>query len=216
MKDSNFDKIFRRALVAALAAWCSTASAKTVAWYHFEDAANGAQAAYSVPIANSVDAAVLPARTRWISGTTVSDANGAAYVPTYENVLPEGISWSGGGLAGTRRTGLHLNMSSSATSWGTGSNMGFLQVADDAESPRLNLQTFTIEFFMKFDPKFTPTGDSFLLTMRAGTTSATVFRFLVNSAKKVNYACRASISRGSRQTSLFTTQWHTACSQCFS
>lgn len=188
MKDTKFGKIVRHAIVASLAAWPSAASPRTIAWYHFEDAADGTRASYADSLANAVDA-LIPGRVRWIKSNKaeISDEeteSGLVCRPTFEVVLPSGFSWAAGEIIGTRRTGLKLNMYGS----GTGSAMGFLQVADDADSPRFQLQTFTIEFFMRLDPNYAPTSELYLFTMRAG--SGTAFRFIVNTAKKINYVFR--------------------------
>ena len=188
MKDRNLYMILRCALVASLAACCATASAKTVAWYHFEDAANGTRVSYSDSLANAVGATV-PGRVRWIKSNKgeISDEeteSGLVCRPTFEDVLPSGFSWAAGENIGTRRTGLKLNMYGSST----GSAMGFLQVVDDTTEPKFHLQTFTIEFFMRLNPDYTPTSELYLFTMRAG--SSTAFRFIVNTAKKINYVFR--------------------------
>ena len=191
MKDIKTGRVLRRAIASALATWCATASAGTVAWYHFEDAANGTVASYSDTLVNSVDPSVLPMRMRWMKSNTAEFSDdevavaGSACRPTFEDVLPPGLSWSNGSSVGLRRTGLHLNMYGNSVS----SAAGFVQIVDDAAASRLQLQTFTIEFFVRLDmAKETALGTQLsLLSMRAGSTDA--FRFKINndSNAKINY-----------------------------
>ena len=187
MKEINHDKMLRHAVAAFLAAWCAAASAGTVAWYHFEDAANGTRASYSNTLTNAVDASVLPLSLRWISANaktlnnTEDTAAGRNCRPTFEDVIPDGMSWSVGGVIGARRTGLHLNMDGGSTS----SALGFPRIVDDTVSPRLQLQTFTVEFFVRIDPEYSPTSELWLLMMRAGDSNY-AYRFRISGANNAN------------------------------
>jgi len=187
MKDVKTGKVLLRVIAVALATWCADASAGTVAWYHFEDAANGTRASYSNTLTNAVDASVLPLGIRWISANakTINDTDnttaGQICRPTFEDVIPEGMSWSAGGMVGMRRTGLRLNMNGG----NTGSALGFPRIVDDTSSPRLQLQTFTVEFFVRIDPDYSPNSELWLLTMRAGDSNY-AYRFRVEGTANAN------------------------------
>ena len=187
MKDIHLDKILRYTIAAAWAVCCETASAKTVAWYHFEDAANGTRASYSDTLANAVDDSVLPLSLRWITANakTLNDTDnttaGQICRPTFEDVIPEGMSWSAGGIIGVRRTGLRLNMNGGST----GSALGFPRVVDDTVTPRLQLQTFTVEFFVRLDPAYSSISELYLLTMRAGNSNY-AYRFRIEGSANAN------------------------------
>lgn len=147
----------------------AVSEAKTIAWYHFDDLPLGATNLCANVITNAVDPDSLPMCARWMTAAKalVDDdaslsASDKGKMPEYVNVLPEGYSWLDGAddkSFGRNRRGIQLKPTIG------GSAAGLLCVADDADDPKLRLQTFTIEMFFQYSKGFQPTSQSQLLNV---------------------------------------------------
>ena len=82
--------------IAAVAVGISNLSAKTVAWYHFNEGANGTamqggEEVYAV--VNSVDPESLKGRAYQITGTAFRLQDSGNYMPLWTNGTPSCVSW---------------------------------------------------------------------------------------------------------------------------
>ena len=82
--------------IAAVAVGISNLSAKTVAWYHFNEGANGTamqggEGVYAV--VNSVDPESLKGRAYQITGTAFRLQGSGNYMPLWTNGTPSCVSW---------------------------------------------------------------------------------------------------------------------------
>ena len=81
---------------AAVAVGAFCLQARTVAWYHFNEGANGAamqggEGVYAV--VNSVDPESLKGRTHQITGSAFGLAVSGNYMPLWTNGTPSCVSW---------------------------------------------------------------------------------------------------------------------------
>ena len=81
---------------AAVAVGAFCLQARTVAWYHFNEGANGAamqggEGVYAV--VNSVDPESLKGRTYQITGSAFGLADSGNYMPLWTNGTPSCVSW---------------------------------------------------------------------------------------------------------------------------
>ena len=99
-------------LAAATLATAPAARAKTVAWYHFNEGANGETAAggQSVVI-NAADETSLSGKPYGITGTLKK--SDSTYLPVYTNDMPSCVSWFDPvtGARGTDNRSLYLKTS---------------------------------------------------------------------------------------------------------
>ena len=159
---------------AAVALAGAPASAKTVAWYHFNEGASGTKPANAQPVfVNAADPGSLNATPRvrksWSTAIEFVD-NNTTYLPVYTNEFPSCASWfdPATGARGEDRRCLWMH---TAYNYGHGDSPIVL-VDDDA---KLHCQNITAECMVKLTvpPDKVLSYQSHMLVMRNSPTSAT-------------------------------------------
>lgn len=120
--------------------------AKTVAWYHFDEGADGTSPAGGEPvILNAVDPSTLPGRAWQVTGSGSSKSATGDYLPTYRDAFPKGLTWTDPvtGAIGANGRALQLADSDSGSYKGAAS---MVVVDNDAA---LRCANVTVEFMLK-------------------------------------------------------------------
>ncbi len=133
------------AFFAAMAA--CTATAKTIAWYHFDEGEIGTKPARGEPvILNAVDNSLYPGKAYQRDGNYVI-ASGATYMPVYTNAFPASVMWWDPVTGEKEHNGKALFFQSAQSSaYGSGPTV---RIEDGgALAPR----TLTVECFFKSVP----------------------------------------------------------------
>ena len=156
--------------IAAVAAGMLGLQAKTVAWYHFDEGANGETMTGGQPIVlNAVDTTSLKGKPYSLGGTRVF--NTAGNLPVYTNDMPSCVSWFDPvtGARGEDNRSVYLKTDNGKSSYAASS----IVIEDDADNPMLRCQNITAEMMIKSSPSATPQyayGDWLhALTMLTGT-----------------------------------------------
>lgn len=136
----------KRCVVACwVLALIGSAAAKTVAWYHFDEASPGTTTTEKPMVLNAVNPAKHAGTPQyyWNAEKKTNDA----YMPVYSNAFPVGRTWVDPrtGKMGTLNRALHIVNPAKRGEYGNGER-GVVQIPDD---PAFHLQTFTVEMFVK-------------------------------------------------------------------
>ena len=156
--------------IAAVVAGMLGLQAKTVAWYHFNEGANGETMTGGQPIVlNAVDPTSLKGKPYSLAGTRVF--NTAGNLPVYTNDMPSCVSWFDPvtGARGEDNRSVYLKTDNGKSSYAASS----IVIEDDADNPMLRCQNITAEMMIKSSSSATPLysyGDWLhALTMLTGT-----------------------------------------------
>lgn len=130
--------VFAGALVSATAI-----HAKTVLWYHFDEAEPGTRTTASSVIVDSAGAQNGAPEYWWNDGKATNDN----WMPAYTNAFPNGCVWFDpvSGQRGSLNRCLHIVNPPVYGEWGNGAH-GVVRIPDNE---KFHLQTFTIEMFVK-------------------------------------------------------------------
>ena len=138
-------KLIRRAvLVASSVLGIGSLSARTVAWYHFNEGANGyAPTGYPGIVTNAVAPGTLTGYPYRQYGN-MSFSGSGAYLPTYTNAFPTGLTWYDPvtGERAADRKGMYFH-----TANGDGSGDGAAVLVTDNNA--LHCERITVECMMK-------------------------------------------------------------------
>ena len=138
--------------IAAVAAGMLGLQAKTVAWYHFDEGANGETMTGGQPIVlNAVDTTSLKGKPYSLGGTRVF--NTAGNLPVYTNDMPSCVSWFDPvtGARGEDNRSVYLKTDNGKSSYAASS----IVIEDDADNPVLCCQNMTAEMMIKSSPSAT-------------------------------------------------------------
>ena len=128
-----------------------TASARTVAWYHFNEGANGTKPTGGQPvILNAVDPDSLAGKPYVATGKAATSATGDN-LPAYTNDMPSCVSWYDpvtGARGGDNRS-LFLKTNNRKGSYGASTVL-----IDDNEA--LHCENITVEMMIKASPEAAP------------------------------------------------------------
>jgi len=134
--------------IAAVVAGMLGLQAKTVAWYHFNEGANGEKATGGQPIVlNAVDPIKLPGKPYVATGKAATSDTGNN-LPAYTNDMPYGVSWYDpvtGARGGDNRS-LFLKTNNRKGSYGASTVL-----IDDNEA--LHCERITVEMMIKSSPE---------------------------------------------------------------
>lgn len=150
-------------LVSVFAACC--AQARTVAWWHFNEGANGQSTVNGAPtILNAVDTSKLALKAGVVTskGELPENLDGylPGYLPVYTNAFPYYATWGDpAGGKGEDNRGMYFNPEKSNGGGGCGSLL-YTEVTDD-----LKLKTMTVELFFKSDYTSVVTGWKHLIVL---------------------------------------------------
>jgi len=128
--------------MVSLMAVC-TASAKTVAWYHFNEGASGETAAGGQPVVlNAVDPTSLAGKPYALTGTRNTSTTGN--LPAYTNDMPSCVSWFDPvtGVRGGDNRSIFLKTNDRKNSYPAST----ILIDDDAQ---LHCQRITVELMLK-------------------------------------------------------------------
>jgi len=131
-------------LVVAGAFACTTGlHAKTVLWYHFDEAAPGTLTTSSSVIVDSAGTQNGVPEYWWNN----EKGSNAAFMPAYSNAFPNGCVWFDpvSGQRGSLNRCLHIKNPPNYGEWGNGAH-GVVRIPDNEA---FHLQSFTIEMFVK-------------------------------------------------------------------
>lgn len=139
--------------IAAVVAGMLGLQAKTVAWYHFNEGANGETMTGGQPIVlNAVDTTSLKGKPYSLGGTRVFNTSGN--LPVYTNDMPSCVSWFDPvtGARGEDNRSVYLKTDNGKSSYAASS----IVIEDDADNPVLCCQNITAEMMIKSSPSATP------------------------------------------------------------
>ena len=131
--------------IAAIAAGILSLQARTVAWYHFNEGANGyAPTGYPAIVTNAAAPGTLTGYPYRQTGNMAFGGSAGAYLPTYTNAFPTGLTWYDPftGERAADRKGMYF---STAGGDGTGNGSAVLVTDNDA----LHCERITVECMMK-------------------------------------------------------------------
>ena len=166
-----------------LAAWATLAmgnlSAKTVAWYHFNEGANATLMQGGQPsVLNAVDPTSLPGTPYSINGSNVLDP--ANFMPRYTNDMPSCVSWydPATGAHGTDNRCVWIR-----TNNGNGSRTGSIILVEDDE--KLHCEHITVEFFVKATTSTFASSWNHAVVMRNASGNKKAWGIILNSDGRV-------------------------------
>ena len=155
---------------AAVAVGAFGLQAKTVAWYHFNEGANGTTMTGGQPIVlNAVDPTSLKGKPYSLASTRNLKESGN--LPVYTNDMPSCVSWFDPvtGARGEDNRSVYLKTNDGKSTYAAST----IVIEDDNDAPVLRCQNITAEMMIKSSPSATPQyayGDWLhALTMLTGT-----------------------------------------------
>lgn len=140
----DFRQMAAAAIAATMLAAVPSASARTVAWYHFNEGANGyAPTGYPGIVTNAVAPGTLTGYPYRQYGNMGFSGSGA-YLPTYTNAFPTGLTWYDPvtGERAADRKGMYFH-----TANGDGSGDGAAVLVSDNSA--LHCESITVECMIK-------------------------------------------------------------------
>ena len=172
--------MIKKSVLAAvsLMAVC-TASAKTVAWYHFNEGANATLMSGGQPsVLNAVDPTSLPGTPYSINSSCVLDS--ANFMPRYTNDMPSCVSWYDP-VTGAR--GTDNRCAWIRTNNNNGSRQGAIILVDDDE--KLHCEHITVEFFAKATATSFDSSWNHAVVMRNSSGNTKAWGFVLNKDGRV-------------------------------
>ena len=167
--------------IAAVVAGMLGLQAKTVAWYHFNEGANGTLMSGGQPsVLNAVDPTSLPGTPYSINASDVLDS--ANFMPRYTNDMPSCVSWydPATGARGTDNRCAWIR-----TNNGNGSRVGSIILVEDDEDKKLHCEHITVEFFAKATTSTFASSWNHAVVMRNASTNKKAWGFILNKDGRV-------------------------------
>ena len=184
-------------LVASAVLGVGSLSAKTVAWYHFNEGANGTKptASGTKVFENAADPGSLMGKAYAINANSMATNTNAGYRPAYTNDTPDCETWRWHDPAtGTRGEDPRCLYVKTSDSNGAG-QAGVVFVDDDV---KLHCQQLTAEFMVKSQPGVTLKNWAHVLVMRnASSANVKAWGLMINPNGQVSVQIETRNEAGS-------------------